>query len=355
MQADAALTTEAAVLVATDGPRPARLTTLTLPPLKPGQAVVDIAYSGVCHSQLNEARGRRGLDRFLPHTFGHEAVGTVAVIGEGVTKVRPGDAVVLTWIKGTGADVPSTVYGGPDGPVNSGAVSTFMRKTITCESRLVLLPPGAPLREAVLLGCALPTGGGVIRNTAQVKAGDAVAVFGVGGVGSAAVAVAAASGAAPLIAVDVVDAKLELALRLGASHAVNAGREDLLEAINRITGGRGVDLAVEAAGRPEAMEAAFKAARRGGGLCVLAGNVPFGEKLAIDPYDLIQGRRLLGSWGGETDPDRDIPIYAEMLRDGRLRIEGLISRVYALSEVNEALDDLEAGRTMRPLIDMSLA
>ncbi len=141
--------TDAAVLFEVN--QPLCLLSLDLPDLKPGQVLVEVAYSGVCHSQLHEVRGRRGPDRFLPHTLGHEGSGTVLAIGSGVTKVTAGDRVVLTWIKGEGADVPSTTYGGGPGRVNSGAISTFMRHTITCENRLVVLPSDMPLREA---GCS---------------------------------------------------------------------------------------------------------------------------------------------------------------------------------------------------------
>jgi len=346
-------TTEAAVLIELG--RPLELMTLELPALKPGQLLVDVAWSGVCFSQLNEARGRRGPDRFLPHTLGHEGAGTVVAVGEGVTKVNPGDRVVLTWIKGKGADVPGCVYGSAIGPVNSGAISTFMRRTVTCENRVVAIPKDVPLREAALLGCAVPTGGGIVRNTAKVKAGDSVAVFGVGGIGLSAVMMAALSGASPVIAVDIVADKLEQARRLGATHTINAAETNPLEAIASLTGGAGVTLAIEAAGRPQVMEDAFKAVSKGGGLCVLAGNVAAGERIGIDPFDLIVGRRLLGSWGGDTVPDRDIPDYAAMMTSGRLRAAELITHEYPLSGINAALDDLEGRRVGRALIDMARA
>ena len=114
--------------------------TLTVPALQPGQILVEVAYSGVCHTQLLEVRGRRGTDRFLPHTLGHEGAGIVLATGAGVSKVKPADRVVLSWIKGTGADVPSTCYDSAAGRVHSGAISTFMRHTITCENRVSCIP-----------------------------------------------------------------------------------------------------------------------------------------------------------------------------------------------------------------------
>lgn len=343
--------TEAAVLVELN--RPLRQETLTLPALKPGQVLVEVAYSGVCHSQLHELRGRRGPDRFLPHTLGHEGSGTVLAVADGVSKVRPGDRVVLTWIKGQGTEVPSTVY--HDGPtsVNSGALSTFMRHTITCENRVVPLPDEMPLREAALLGCAVPTGAGIVLNTAKMKRGASVAVFGIGGIGLSALLAARMLDADPLIAVDVVDAKLVEAVRLGATHTVNSNDCEPLSAVLELTGGKGVDYTIEAVGRRDTMEAAFGAVRPNGGLCVLAGNLPHGEQIAINPFDLIRGKRIVGTWGGETQPDEDIPRYARWFGEGRLPLGELITREYGLGQVNEALADLEEGRITRGLLKMA--
>ncbi len=343
--------TTAAVLFETG--KPLRLVTVSIPPLKPGQVLIDIAYSGLCGSQLLEVEGKRGPDRFLPHTLGHEASGAVLEIGADVKKVKSGDHVVVSWIKGTGADVPSTVYDSPEGPINSGAVGTFMSQTITCENHLTVIPDSFPLREAALLGCAVPTGAGTILNTANVKHGDTVAVIGTGGVGLSAVMMAAAAGAATVIAIDLSDSKLVLAQRLGATHTVNAAEDDPLEAVMAITDSRGVDFAVEAAGRVRTMETAFRAVRANGGLCILAGNLPAGTNISIDPFDLIKGKRIVGTWGGRTNPDRDIPIYADMYLAGKLNFGGLISKTYPLERVNHAVESFRNGATGRILLDMT--
>ncbi|HXT60671.1 MAG TPA: zinc-binding dehydrogenase [Pirellulales bacterium] len=343
--------TDAAVLVELN--QPLRHARLELPELKPGQVLVEVAYSGVCHSQLHEVRGRRGPDRYLPHTLGHEGSGVVRAAGAGVEKVRPGDRVVLSWIKGQGADVPSSGYREAGAKINSGPLSTFMRHTITCENRLVRLPPEMPLREAALLGCALPTGAGIVINMLAIQPGESLTVFGAGGIGLSAVLAARMLGADPLIAVDVVESKLAEALRLGATHAINARQRDPVAAIRELTQGRGAEYAVEAAGRLETMEAAFRSVRDQGGLCVLAGNLPHGEQIAIDPFDLIRGKRIAGAWGGATRPDEDVPRYVGWFLEGRLPMNELISREYRLEEINAALDDLEQGRVVRALVDMA--
>jgi S-(hydroxymethyl)glutathione dehydrogenase/alcohol dehydrogenase len=287
----------------------------------------------------------------LPHTLGHEGSGTVVDIGPGVTKVRPGDDAILTWLQGSGAEVSSTQYRRPDGSaVNSGAVSTFLEHAVVSENRLVRLPGGLPRREAALLGCAVPTGGGVVLNTAALAPGATVAVFGAGGIGLSAIMLARVAQARLIAAVDVLDRKLDLARQLGATHLVHAHQADPVSVLRDLTAGRGVDVAIEAAGRRETMEAALQSVRDAGGLCVIAGNVPAGQSISINPYDLIRGRRLVGTWGGETDPDRDLPRYAELYRSGKLPLEKLIGAAYPLAEINEALTQLESGGAGRVMV-----
>ncbi len=346
-------TTEAAVLVETG--KDLQLMELTLPELKPGQVLVDIAYSGVCHSQLNEINGTRGPDRFLPHTLGHEGSGTVVAVGDGVGKVAAGDRVVMSWFKGAGAVVPSTSYQADVGTVNSGAISTFMRRTVTCENRLTAIAADMPLREAALLGCAIATGAGMVMNTAQTKPGDNVAVFGLGGIGLSAVMAAKVNGAEKIIAVDVLADKLATAEKLGATHTIDASKIDPCEAIRDLTGGAGADVAIEAAGLQQTMEAAFGSVRYGGGLAILAGNVALGVGIKIDPFDLIRGRKIVGSWGGDTDPDRDFPRYADLYLDKKWDLGQLITHSYTLADTNRAMTDLAEGRVGRAMIDMTLA
>lgn len=228
-----------------------------------------------------------------------------------------------------------------------------MRDTITCENRVTPIRDAMPLREAALLGCAIPTGAGIIVNAAGVHAGSSVAVFGVGGVGLSALLGATLVNAAPVIAVDVMDHKLATARRLGATHLVNARRQDPLAAIGEITEGRGVDCAIEAAGQRDAMEAAFAAVRDHGGLCVLAGNLPHGQRISLDPFDLIKGKRIVGTWGGESRPDHDLPRFVEWYLAGRLPLGSLITHEYRLEDIDRALADLEQGQVARGLLNLT--
>ncbi len=320
-----------------------------------GQVHVQLAYSGVCHSQLMEIRGARGPDRYLPHLLGHEGSGKVVAVGEGITKVVPGDNVVLGWIKGRGLDVPGAKYATSDGSVlNAGAVTTFNSEAVVSESRCVRLPEGVPLDVAVLFGCAVPTGAGIVLNEIAARAGATAAVFGLGGIGMIAVMALKAAGCSRIIAVDVEPAKLAAGREFGATDMIDARAVDPVAAIRALTDGLGADCAIDAAGRTRTIEQAFASVRKFGGQCVFASHPPSGERISIDPHDLISGKRLQGSWGGASQPDIDVPRFASLYREGRLPLDRLIDRRYALADVNVALDDLASGRVMRPLIDFSL-
>jgi S-(hydroxymethyl)glutathione dehydrogenase / alcohol dehydrogenase len=343
--------TEAAILVEIG--KPLVQAELEVPPLKPGQVLVEIAFSGACGSQINEVMGSKGEDKWLPHCLGHEGTGMVLETGSAVTKVRAGDEVVLSWIKGSGIEAGGAVYGWGPNSVNAGAVTTFQRHALISENRLSLLPDGLPMEVAVLLGCAAPTGMGAITNVLGVKARDAVAVFGTGGIGLNACMAAAFAGALPVIGVDPNSRRRELAMRFGASHVVDPNVGDALHEIRKIVP-NGVDLAVEATGVPSVMEQALNATRQRGGRAVVIGNARAGAQLILDPAAFNQGKSLMGTWGGDSIPDRDYAKFSRLLASGRFPIRELLSEPYKLSEVDRALSDLAAGKVGRPLIDMSL-
>lgn len=342
--------TPAAILVELS--QPLQLVDLEIPALRPGQVLVEIAFSGVCHTQILEARGRRGPDRFLPHCLGHEGSGIVREVGPNVTRVVPDDRVVLSWIKGSGGDVPGTKYLWNGKEVNAGGITTFSRYSVISENRLTKLDPDLPFDLAALLGCAIPTGAGMVFNTVSVRPGQSVAIFGVGGIGLSALAAANASGATPLIAVDRQPEKLKLAKDLGASHTICVTEANPVETIQQICPG-GVDIAIEATGRATVMQQALESVRAQGGTTVVAGNAPQGEYWQLDPRQLNQGKKILGTWGGDNLPDRDFPRYQRLLRAGKLPMQCLLSKQYPLTKINDALNDLEAGLAPRPLIDMS--
>jgi S-(hydroxymethyl)glutathione dehydrogenase/alcohol dehydrogenase len=343
--------TEAAILIKTG--QPLVLAELDIPPLKPGQVLVEVAYSGACGTQVMEVHGFKGEDRWLPHCLGHEGSGTVLDVGSAVTKVKPGDQVVLSWIKGSGVEAGGTVYNWDGKHVNAGGITTFQRHTVASENRLTVIPERLPMDVAVLLGCAVPTGMGAVFNVTQVKAGESVAVFGTGGIGLSACLGAAFSGAIPVIGVDPNASRRELAMKYGATHVIDPMSADVIAQINELVPG-GVDVAIEATGIPEVMDQAVNSTRMQGGRAVVIGNARIGQKLSVDPTVFNHGKSLMGTWGGNSVPDRDYLRFARLLGSGRFPVNALFSKPYGLNEANAAIHDLETGRVGRPLIDMSL-
>lgn len=331
--------------------QPLELLELEIPSLKRGQVLVKISYSGICRTQLNEIRGHKGHDPYLPHTLGHEGSGHVLECGDGVTKVKPGDAVIATWIRGEGLDAPQTIYSSQKGAVNSGAISTFMQHAVIAENRLIPIPSTFPLETASLFGCAIPTGAGIVYNDLKIPLGATIAIFGTGGIGASALLAANSKKPSLLIAVDRDEAKLSLALGLGATHTIHAEKEDVLAKILALTNNKGVDFSIEAVGKKGVMELAFRSVRDKGGICLLAGNVPKGELVALDPFDFIKGKKLLGSWGGGGAPDTDIPKFLRKFGEKK-RLEQLISETYPLSEINEAIYQVEKQTKARILVGM---
>lgn len=321
-------------------------------PLAKGQVMVNLSYSGVCHSQLMEARGKRGDDPYLPHLLGHEGSGTVLAVGDGVSKVKPGDSVILGWIKGLGMDVSGPKYKIGNQVINAGAVTTFATHTIVSENRCVKVPDGIPMDLAVLFGCAILTGSGIVCNQVKPAAGSTVAVIGLGGIGLSALMALALFECDNVIAIDIEDSKLELARECGANHVINSSKDNVVHEILRLTDGKGVDYAIEASGSARSIETAFASVKKFGGLCVFASHPPTGEKICLDPHDLISGKRIEGSWGGSCSPDSDIPKFAELYRSGKLPLQKLIGKRYKLEDINQALDDLELRKITRALIEI---
>jgi S-(hydroxymethyl)glutathione dehydrogenase/alcohol dehydrogenase len=289
----------------------------------------------------------------VPHCLGHEGSGTVLEAGAAVTKVKAADKVVLSWLRGGGIEAGGAVYDWNGRRVNAGGVTTFQRHAVVSENRLTPLPAGLPMRVAILLGCAAPTGMGAVFNVSKVAAGDAVAVFGTGGIGLNACMAAALAGAMPVIAVDLNPTRRALALRYGATHAVDPASGDVVAEIRKLVPG-GVDVAIEATGVPAVMASALAATRQQGGRAVVIGNARHGARLDLDPALFNQGKSLLGTWGGDSQPDRDYARFARLLGSGRFDAGGLLSAPYALADADRALTDLEQGNVGRPLIDMSL-
>lgn len=339
--------TKAAILFEQN--KPLQIEEITLPKLKQGQILVRLYYSGVCRSQLNEMKGFKGKDPYLPHTLGHEGSGIVLEVGPDVSKVKKDDSVVLTWIKGKGFDIPNCEYELNGTVIQSGAISTFLQYAVISENRVVKIPKQVPFEQAALLGCAYLTGAGIVHHQLKVKKEQSLAIFGVGGIGMSSLIAAKMKGANPLIAIDINENKLSKAMQLGSTHLIRADKENPLVKILEITNQQGVNFAIECAGQKKAMEEAFKCINNKG-RCVLAGNLKNNETIAIDPFELIKGKLIFGSWGGSSNVDEDIPYFAQMILEKKLCLKGLISDIVSLSQVNDLFNRLDQGNIQRGLI-----
>ena len=344
---------------------PVSMQTITIPDPGPGEAVVKVQACGVCHTDLHYREG--GINDEFPFLLGHEAAGIVEAVGEGVTQVAAGDYVILNW-RAVCGECRSCLRGKPqycfathnatqkmtlaDGTELSPAlgIGAFCEKTLVAAGQCTKVDPAARPEAAGLLGCGVMAGIGAAINTGEVGRGDTVAVFGCGGVGNAAIEGSRIAGASKIIAVDIDDAKLELAKTFGATHTVNSMNVDAVEAIRELTDGNGVDVAIEAIGLPQTYEQAFYA-RDLAGTVVLVG-VPNPEMKIELPYIEIFGRggALKSSWYGDCLPSRDFPMLIDLYLQGRLNLDGFVSETIELDQVEEAFHKMEGGGVLRSVV-----
>ena len=323
---------------------------IQVPVLAHGQVLVRIIYTGVCHSQLMEVQGKRGEDRYLPHLLGHEATAEVVDTGPGVSKVQAGDTVVLGWLKGSGIDAAGAKYQSPIGIINSGGVTTFSEYSVVSENRCYLLPDGLTTETGVLFGCALPTGMGMVQNQLPYLPASRVGVFGLGGIGMSALMAILQRRPAQIVVFDNNDSKLELALQMGANHAINTGTAEWQANLAAATDGHNLDYIIESAGSCKTIEMAFSALHRQG-KCVFASHPAHGHTISIDPFELICGKTIEGSWGGKANPESLLQQQAGNADNALLR--RMISSPYALHDINQAMQDLADSKVVRAMIKVA--
>lgn len=353
--------TTARVVVLPSNPGPLTVETVTLPDAGPHQVVIRQYASGICHSQLHEIHRARKT----PLLLGHESTGVVVQTGPEVQHVREGDTVLVTWVP-RNVTLTSRAREGitlhlPDGgQAVTSTVFTWADHTIADEQYVVKVSPDIDREVTCIIGCAVMTGAGAVESTAGVKAGDSVAVFGVGGVGLSAVAAAKVLGADPIIAVDLEDDKLTLARTFGATHTINARRENPIKGIRGLTTHEdrydlshravaGADYVFDCIGIRQTMEQIVPAARSGyfgadaGGTAVLVG-VPMTpvELNAVDV--LINEKKFIGSIGGSCRPERDFPKYLRWFAEGSLDLNALVTQRFGIDQINEATTALDEGR-----------
>ena len=344
------LTMKAAVLEKLNAP--VVLDEIEILDLDYGQVLVQIHCSGICGAQIREISGAKGEDKYLPHLLGHEGGGIVIETGRGVTHVKKGDHVVMHWRKGVGIEAPFPKYRRGDGLVGGGSVTTFSEYSVVSENRLTSVSKDVPFEISALMGCGVTTALGLINNDARVKIGESVAVFGCGGVGLSVVQGATMVSADPIIAIDILDHKLEAAKQLGATHIINSRKGDIRGEIGDIVKYKGVDVCVECTGLVDLIDQAYEVTAPNG-RTVMVGQPRHGQDLVIrSMMNNFRGKRLMDSEGGGTNPTVDIPRYLNLYRQGKLKLNDLITHRYPLDEVNMALDKVRSGDAGRCILVM---
>lgn len=365
---------EAAVFRAPNAPL--SIESVSIPSTPPaGEVLVRVKASGLCHSDLHVIVGEwDGVP--TPMILGHEGAGVVEAIGDGVTALGVGDHVVLSWTPSCGRcrycisgrpvlcdvaaehsanhvsfDGGTRITSSKGEPVYSFAgLGTFGEYAMLPQSAAIAVDPAAPFEQSALVGCAVTTGIGAAVNTAEVRPTDTVLVIGCGGVGLNAVQGARLVGARRIIAADISDRKLDQAKAFGAHDVINTATEDLAEQITRITGGRGVEVAVEAIGLPQTIEAAYGVLARGG-RAVVAGQVADGVTVSIDPFVMSdQELSLVGSNYGSSRPDIDFPNLVDHYLHRRIDLDSLVTGVFGLDEINHGFEEMKRGNGIRTVI-----
>ncbi|HZJ26982.1 MAG TPA: Zn-dependent alcohol dehydrogenase [Acidimicrobiia bacterium] len=344
---------------------------------KAGEVRLQLGASGVCHSDLSVTNGTLPVP--LPAVLGHEGAGTVTQVGDGVDHLEIGDHVVISWVPQCGAcyfckhdqgelcevGTAASMSGGMldmttrfsiDGqPLNVMAASgTFSEETVVPAIGAVKISDDIPLTGAALIGCGVLTGFGAATNTASIRRGDTIAVIGCGGVGLNVIQGAKHAGAGRIIAIDMVDGKLATAVQFGATDTVNAGAGDPVAQVMELSGGRGADVAFEVIGLGPTIDQAFQMTRRGG-QAIMVGVPGFDVTMQITPAMdlLVQEKQIRGCWYGSSNVHRDVPMLAQLYRDGVLKLDELISREITLDQVNDALANMGSGEIARSVIKYS--
>jgi S-(hydroxymethyl)mycothiol dehydrogenase len=346
---------------------PVSMETIVVPDPGPGEATVVVQACGVCHTDLHYRQG--GINDAFPFLLGHEAAGVVEAVGPDVTSVQPGDFVVLNWRAVCGqcracrrgrpwycfnthnATQKMTLTDGT--PLEPAlGIGAFAEKTLVAAGQCTKVDPAGRPEAVGLLGCGVMAGLGSALFTGEVSLGDSVAVFGCGGVGCAAVAGSILAGASMVIAVDLDASKLELARQFGATHTVDASRENPVEAIRGLTDGNGADVCIEAVGNPTVMEQAFYARDLAGTLVQVGVPTP-DMQIELPMIDFFgRGGRLKPSWYGDCLPERDFPVLVDLYLQGRLDLDRFVSETIPLAGVEEAFGRMERGEVLRSVVTL---
>ncbi len=321
--------------------------------LEHGQILVKILVSGICGSQLGEIAGAKGEDKYLPHLLGHEGCGIVKAIGPGVETVKIDDKVVLHWRSGSGIQSKPPKYKFKGENLNAGWVTTFNEYAIVSENRCTSIAEDLDPEIGSLLGCAVTTGFGVVENNAKLKIGQSIVVYGAGGIGLSIIQAAKAISAWPIIAVDIFDNRLSLAKDIGATHVINAKLGNVENKIKEILKNNNLNVFVDNTGIPSIIEFGYSIVDKFG-IVVLVGVPKIGNNINIFSLPLHFGKTIVGSHGGESNPDLDIPRYINHFIKNKVDPKEIITKRFDLQNINKAIESIKSGSSAgRVIIELS--
>ena len=314
--------------------------------LKKGQVLVKIKYTGICGSQLYEIYGGRDNKKYIPHLLGHEATGIVIDYHHSVKKIKKNDRVILTWIKSDGvqAENPNYYYGNVK--LNSGSITTFSSESIVSENRLIKLPKDISYRKGVILGCAFPTGAGMILNQVKKTKGKKIAFIGLGGVGVSALLTALNFNFKEIYAFDIDLKKIQKLKNEIGQKKINFNsfsNEDRIKFKDYF------DYAIETSGSIQGIEAGLSIINNNGKL-VFASHPKKGKKISIDPFELIKGKKIYGSWGGEVDYLKQKKTLFKIFKRIKNVEKIFMDNIYSFNNINRAISDLKSNKVLRPII-----
>lgn len=317
---------------------------ITLPDLQEDKVLVKIFYSGLCRSQIMEIEQKRGLDKFLPHMLGHEATGKVINIGKKVKNIKIGDNIVLSWINSKGLASGGIKFLHKNKIINAGQVTTFSNYSIVSENKCTKVPTDFPKDIGVVFGCAALTGMGMVINETFLKKSDSVLLLGFGGIGFFIYA-ALLSKKIKNIYILENNKKKNIILKKLKSVKYFSKHSDLIKIRKKF------DYCFDATGNTKAIETGFDLLKNSGQL-IFASHPPKNNKISIDPFELIKGKQIKGSWGGNSKPQKDIMKFYKILKKLKL-LSFLKSKVYKLGQIKNAILDLKKGKIVRPIIKCS--
>jgi Zn-dependent alcohol dehydrogenase len=342
--------TEAAILF--ESGKPLKIQTIDLPnKLYDNQILVELITSGICGAQINEIDAAKGPDRFLPHLLGHEGYGQVVEVGPKVSKVSKSDLVILHWRPSSGDQSIAPLYGWGGRVLNAGWVTTFNRHAVVSENRITKIPRGYDENFLPLLGCALTTALGVLKNEAKITTEDHVLILGLGGVGNAVLQFSRMLGAKQITVVDIDEKKRELALESGANFfIVHKSKSETLLILEKIFNqSEKPSVAIETSGQVDAIEISYESTGDHSRI-ILVGVPAFGQKASFYTLPLHLGKTLSGSKGGSSKPSEDIPEILGMVNSNLLNTDYFPTQTYQFLDINHAIEDLRKGVPFRPIL-----